>query len=118
MLRPCATPHCRAIVEQGYCPAHAKQYEQRRGSAHRRGYDRHRWGRARLEFLIEYPWCGDRSHGQFPVMSQCAFRRLQVVATDVDHVQPHRGDSELFWDRRNWQALCHECHSRKTRAGL
>ena len=37
-------------------------------------------------------------------------------ATDVDHIVPHRGDRDLFWDRNNWQALCHSCHSKKTAA--
>ncbi len=38
-------------------------------------------------------------------------------ATDVDHVIPHRGNEQLFWDEENWQALYHECHSRKTAMG-
>ena len=30
----------------------------------------------------------------------------------VDHIVPHRGDQELFWDvANNWQALCRQCHS-------
>ena len=32
----------------------------------------------------------------------------------VDHIVPHRGDSNLFWDRNNWQPLCKPCHDRKT----
>ncbi|WP_407496877.1 HNH endonuclease [Pseudooceanicola sp. MF1-13] len=32
----------------------------------------------------------------------------------MDHITPHKGDRKLFWDRSNWQALCHACHSRKT----
>lgn len=39
-----------------------------------------------------------------------------VGATQVDHVTPHKGNPELFWDEANWQSLCHRCHSRKTRA--
>ena len=39
-----------------------------------------------------------------------------MPATDVDHIVPHRGDMSLFWDVNNWQALCHECHARKTYA--
>ena len=35
--------------------------------------------------------------------------------TDVDHIIPHRGDQKLFWDKSNWQALCHRHHSMKTR---
>jgi len=33
-------------------------------------------------------------------------------ATIVDHITPHRGDDNLFWDQSNWQALCATCHSR------
>lgn len=37
-----------------------------------------------------------------------------VSATDLDHIIPHKGDMRIFWDRNNWQPLCHECHSYKT----
>lgn len=38
-------------------------------------------------------------------------KRGQVVAaTIVDHVIPHRGDQQLFWDKSNWQSLCKHCH--------
>ncbi len=33
-----------------------------------------------------------------------------VPASVVDHIEPHRGDSALFWDSGNWQALCKRCH--------
>lgn len=29
----------------------------------------------------------------------------------VDHIQPHRGDRELFFDRQNLQCLCAACHN-------
>jgi 5-methylcytosine-specific restriction protein A len=32
----------------------------------------------------------------------------------VDHIVPHRGREQLFWDESNWQALCKACHDRKT----
>lgn len=32
----------------------------------------------------------------------------------VDHIIPHRGDEDLFWDRNNLQALCKNCHNFKT----
>ncbi len=37
-----------------------------------------------------------------------------TAATDVDHIQPHRGDMTLFWDSSNWQPLCHRHHAQKT----
>jgi len=36
------------------------------------------------------------------------------LARIVDHVIPHRGDQELFWDTSNWQPLCKRCHDVKT----
>jgi 5-methylcytosine-specific restriction protein A len=32
----------------------------------------------------------------------------------VDHIVPHRGDPDLFWNEDNWQALAKVCHDRKT----
>jgi len=31
----------------------------------------------------------------------------QAVA---DHIVPHRGNERMFWDERNLQCLCAECH--------
>jgi 5-methylcytosine-specific restriction enzyme A len=39
------------------------------------------------------------------------------VATEVDHIKPHRGDYVTFWDAGNWQGLCKRHHSEKTRRG-
>ncbi|KAA9008363.1 HNH endonuclease [Histidinibacterium aquaticum] len=39
---------------------------------------------------------------------------LLEEAKEVDHIIPHRGDTRLFYDRRNWQPLYNRCHSRKT----
>lgn len=44
-----------------------------------------------------------------PLCAEC-----QAAATIVDHVTPHRGDPNLFWDAANWQSLCKRCHDRKT----
>lgn len=32
----------------------------------------------------------------------------------VDHIIPHDGDEQRFWDRSNWRSLCHKCHGKKT----
>jgi len=37
-----------------------------------------------------------------------------VLATEVDHIVPHKEDYALFWDPTNWQGLCKSDHSRKT----
>lgn len=38
----------------------------------------------------------------------------RTAANVVDHIIPHRGDQDKFWDYDNWQALCKTCHDIKT----
>lgn len=107
--RPCRAQGCRALHRNanGYCDAHADQVkshvrEKPRESSTSRGYG-YKWQQARAGYLAKHPLC-----------IRCQARGLVVVATDVDHVVPHKGDMTLFWDRSNWQALCGPCHSAKT----
>lgn len=105
--RPCPYPGCGVLVGGGgYCPPHkkAKQrlVEANRESSTARGYGRP-WQKARAGYLRKNPLC-----------IQCQELGKMTAATDVDHIEPHRGDKTLFWDSANWQALCHPCHSAKT----
>ncbi len=74
------------------------------------GYGR-QWGKARAKYLAEHPYC---------VM--CHELGKTVEAKIVDHIKPHRGDSYLFWNEGNWQALCKQCHDmhkqRKEKSGI
>lgn len=79
--------------------AHREQ-DARRGSASQRLYD-HRWRKARLNYLAAHPLC-----------VYCMKDKRVTPATVVDHIIPHRGDYQLFWDvHGNWQGLCCNCHS-------
>lgn len=71
---------------------------QRQTSA-QRGYG-YRWQKAREGFLRNHPLCAD-----------CSRRGITQAADVVDHITPHRGDMNLFWDRDNWQSLCANCHN-------
>jgi len=83
-------------------------------SAYARGYTK-RWDKAAKAFRVRYPLCGMRPLGQVPVMSACYVEGRVTAATQTDHVQPHRGDRQRFWDvHGNWQALCRACHARKS----
>jgi 5-methylcytosine-specific restriction endonuclease McrA len=64
-----------------------------------RGYGR-KWREARAEHLSANPLC-----------VYCEREGRVAAATVVDHKIPHRGDTELFWARSNWQSLCGPCHS-------
>lgn len=70
-----------------------------RKTAAARGYGT-KWQQARRGYLIKHPFC---------VM--CARLGQTSLATVVDHIIPHRGDSVKFWDRANWQGLCTSHHS-------
>lgn len=78
-------------------PSHAA-YQPARPSAARRGYGR-RWQKYREWFLACNPLCEVCDH----------------AATDVDHIEAVSGPADpLFWQPSNHQALCGDCHKRKT----
>ena len=63
-----------------------------------------RWKRASRDYRDCHPLC-----------AECERNGVIKAAECVDHIKPHRGDAELFWDRENWQSLCDSCHAVKTR---
>ena len=102
---PCKHPGCPELVPSGtkYCEKHKGLHPEEVRSATGRGYGA-AWRKARKQYLEVHPLC-----------AECIKEGRYVKATDVDHIVPHRGDQKLFWDRSNWQALCHRHHSMKTR---
>jgi len=70
-------------------------------------YQTPEWAQLRGGQLLREPFC-----------RECARRGLRVRAIDVDHIQDHKGDWQIFTDPANLESLCHSCHSRKTAAEL
>jgi len=109
-LKPCAAPTCPALIRgKRHCDKHEhlaeqpkREHDRRRGSSTTRGYG-YKWQQARARFLQANPLC-----------VRCESEGRVKAATDVDHIIPHRGDQELFWDESNYQSLCHAHHSAKT----
>lgn len=64
-----------------------------------RGYN-YAWQKASKGFILAHPLC-----------AICDRHCRVTAATLVDHIEPHRGDMTLFWDKTNWQPLCAPCHS-------
>ena len=101
---PCKHPGCGRLIPYGgmYCEEHRPLHAHDRKTTTEKGYGR-RWQKARAAFLHAHPLC-----------ARCQAEGRLVKATVVDHIVPHRGDSTLFWDTDNWQALCKRCHDHKT----
>ena len=102
---PCRR-RCGRLVEMGICAACAANRPALavRESAAKRGYGAP-WRKERKAHLAKHPFCVDpySVHGE-----------VLVLATNVDHIIPHKGNYKLFHDPKNRQGLCASCHSRKT----
>jgi 5-methylcytosine-specific restriction protein A len=75
-----------------------RDFDNRRGSSRRRGYTT-AWQKARASYLTQHPLC-----------VFCEREGRVTAAAVVDHVEPHHGDHEKFWDPDNWQSLCKRHH--------
>lgn len=102
---PCRHHGCPNLSDAPYCELH-RISQPKRESAAVRGYNAS-WRIARLRFLRNNPLC-----------AECLRQGRITPATVVDHIIPHRGDVNLFWNEQNWQSLCKCCHDQKTAKGL
>ncbi len=110
-MRVCSAAGCNTLTREasGRCPAHPRRSGQwtrsRASQAAQQLYDS-RWAKASKAFLQANPLC-----------RQCELDGRVTAAECTDHIVPHRGDYELFWDETNWQPLCGRCHRAKTMRG-
>lgn len=102
---PCKNRPCPNLAPYGskYCDEHKHLQVLEAKSTKEKGYTS-KWNKERLRFLKVHPLC-----------VRCQADGKLTKATVVDHITPHRGDQELFWNQSNWQALCKSCHDRKTK---
>lgn len=99
--RLCLT--CNGVHAPGFC-ARAAAYD--RARAHdpaRKLYHTARWLALRKIMLATHPLC-----------AECRRQGRVTVATEIDHIKPHKGDLFGFFEIQNLQPLCKPCHSRKT----
>lgn len=101
--RPCAHSGCAALVEYGQrrCTKH-KKYHNKQVNKYRRDASLNlytpTWRRYSAARLQEHPWC----------------KSCSAPAEVTDHIVPHGGDEDLFWNEENHQSLCKRCHDHKT----
>ena len=107
--RICSCGHRVPADQRCACEVKRKaEADKRRPTASARGYTS-RWQRESKDFLA-------KPENKFCV---CGCGRL---ANLVDHIIPHRGDYQLFWDKGNWQPMYSSCHNgrkqRQERRGM
>jgi len=66
----------------------------------RKLYKTSRWQRLRWKVL-------EQSHFTCAMCGRIEGQTAKLVA---DHIMPHKGDENLFWDKGNLQCLCRQCH--------
>jgi 5-methylcytosine-specific restriction protein A len=81
---------------RGNPPIEGRPYEPRRAYGHLYG---RRWRKRRDAFKRANPLC---------VM--CAAEGVLTPTAVIDHIVPHKGNEELFWNGA-LQALCTACHN-------
>lgn len=106
--KPCAFPRCPATVPAGtkYCETHRhllNDEKQGNNRQRRKLYDTSRWRKLRNLKINSDPLC-----------EECLRNDRITGAEEIDHIQPHKGNSDLFFDYKNLQSLCKSCHSSKT----
>ena len=65
-----------------------------------------KWRKARKIYLSLNPLC-----------KFCEQEGIIRPAMEVDHIERHKGDPQLFWDESNWQGLC-TFHHQSTKARM
>jgi 5-methylcytosine-specific restriction protein A len=109
-LKGCFYSGCPNLTDSTYCDVHKKQKRREYDATRRPSYSQKNllyespaWRRERKNFLINHPLC-----------APCLAAGRVTQASEVDHIEPHKGNMSLFWDASNWQAICKPCHNRKT----
>lgn len=103
----CRRPGCPGLVRAGVCSVCGPlvrrsrvEHDERRGTAHERGYDA-RWRRLRTAHMAAEPLC----------------RMCGKLADLVDHITPIL-DGGAVLDDNNLQSLCKACHAVKSARDL
>ena len=102
IMRHCLEPHCQTLVQHGRCTLHTRVDEHRKGSAYRRGYDRH------------WRWLRDYKLQLAPLCERCQRRGTTEPAREVHHIVSIEADPSRRLDLSNLESLCVQCHRDET----
>ena len=103
-LKTCTYPGCTRLVRSGRCVVHGQKGSRLypRDPKIQKLYNSKQWKEIRHEQLLNEPYC-----------RQCMLQGRRVLATEVDHIEPHKGNVTKFFSGP-FQSLCHSCHTAKT----
>jgi 5-methylcytosine-specific restriction enzyme A len=113
-LRKCTQPGCSTLVKAGRCRAHSSNHYVERDPNVKRLYNSARWKQIRK---CEMQLAVIPSLADYPLCSECLADGRLVEATELDHVNPHRGDVVKFFNGP-FKPLCKVHHSSKTKREL
>lgn len=104
----CRHPGCSAILDNpGYCDKHIAYHNQNKAKP----FENARRSNENLYHTSEWRQLRERT---IRCQGRCAncgsSKRLEV-----HHINPPRGNVQLFFNERNLLVLCHECHDEITR---
>lgn len=71
-----------------------------RKELHNKLYDSTRWRKIRNSVLNAEPLC-----------RLCLKSGKETPSSVADHIEPHKNDLALFYNRENLQGICASCHS-------
>lgn len=107
-LQICSEPGCGVVVRADKCVDHADAWKKERQKQYVRkdqGSYTYKWAKASKRYRTLNPLC-----------VPCLLMDRTMAASCVDHIVPHQGRQDLFWDKGNWCSMCWVCHSIKTRS--
>jgi hypothetical protein len=124
---PCRQSGCSATVEKrhSYCEKHQYNNDQTNARPWRSWYSLAIWTQIKDHFRSVAPERATTCQALDPagVLKNAKGERIcGKPATDIDHIQAHKGDWDLFvgglstldyW-YPNLEGLCHSCHAKKT----
>lgn len=84
-----------------YAPQRTQEQERSTRSPWRKWYGLKRWKDMRKRVLLNATY----------TCVICGVLEGDTSKLVADHIRPHRGSAERFWDEGNLQCVCAQCHS-------
>ena len=107
---PCSSPGCPELTSGRFCHKH-EELDKRKS----REYDKQRDQTEERRWIHSIRWrkLSDLHKAKFPLCAECLKQSRDTPVYLTDHIIPHEGNAQRFWDWDNLQSLCNICHEEK-----